>query len=114
MSIEYSASAFFGTFAPRRSEVGEILARFIERGTPGQTDNPEVMIDEVGSEPTGETFVVVRHRIGYGASRLGRSPRTPVLLPAIRAEFIQDWLKRRGIDPVGMPPIGWYFAASAK
>ncbi len=113
MSIEYSASAFFGTFAPRHSEVGEILARFIETGD-GQTDYPEVVIDQVGSEPTGETFVVVRHRIGYGASRLGRSPRAPMLLPAIRAEFIQDWLKRQGIDPAGMPPIGWHFAASAK
>jgi hypothetical protein len=113
MSIEYSASAFFGTFAPRRSEVGEILARFIETGD-GRTDNPEVVIDEVGSEPDGETFVVVRYRVGYSVSRLGDSPSAPVFLPPIRSEFIEGWLKRQGIDPAGMPQIGWHFAASVK
>lgn len=115
MSTEYSASAFFGTFAPERSEIGTMLSRFIEHGTPGKTSDPEVVIDRVGAAPTGETFIIIRHKTEHSASRLQHdSPYEPVALrwPHSAAANIAAWLTEQGIDPFELAPIGWHFAAS--
>ncbi len=112
MSRSYSACAFFGTFAPRRSEVGEILAKFIENGRPAHVEHG-LLVDEVGDHAMGETWVVLR---GFFAPRASRDDKieAPRLLEPMPAatRTIETWLRDHGLDPVGLPPIGWHFAAT--
>lgn len=116
MGTSYSACAFFGTFAPRHSEIGEILSKFIEEGTPGETSSPDVEIDSVGNAPMGEEWIVVRVTGDHFASR-----DEPIVAPVLLAEdkpgksvlILAAFLRGEGIDPNGLPPIGWHFAARA-
>jgi hypothetical protein len=128
VSLSYSACAFFGTFALRRSEVGEILAKFIEHGRPAHVEHGRpahvehgrpahvehgLLIDEVGDHVMGETWVVLRGLFAPRASRDDKieAPRLLEAMPAT-TRTIETWLRDRGIDPVGLPPIGWHFAAT--
>jgi len=107
-------TTFFGTFAPRRSEVGEILAKFIEEFAPAETSIKGVWIGFVGNLPMGEEWIVVR-TTEHSASREDKieAPTRLIEDKAGKSELmISAFLRGQGIDPAGMAPIGWHFAGT--
>ena len=115
MGSGYSAHAFFGTFVPRRSEVGEILHKFIESFAPAETSIKGVWIGFVGNLPMGEEWIVVRTSIFHGGCGEAQieAPRRLIEDKAGKSTLmISAFLRSQGIDPNGLPPIGWHFAGT--
>ena len=115
MGQSYSAHAFFGTFVSRRSEVGEILAKHIERFAPAETSIKGVWIGFVGNLPMGEEWIIVRTSIFHGGCGEVEieAPRLLSEDKAGKSELmISAFLRGEGVDPAGLPPIGWHFAGT--
>lgn len=115
MGVDYSAQVFFGAFVDKRTALGQKLEAYIDiaGGAPADTEIPGVQVAEVGSYPTGETWLVVMAAESNDAFSEGDEIGEPVALtedpawrPALDALFARLKVKKR-------PVVGWYFATSA-
>lgn len=114
MSLTYTASVFYGTYVPRKSEIGKRIHRFIERqgGTQARTDTPRVVLDLVGSDidliiailaEGSDCAIAMRGEIGDPQPLIGRR--------AWEAR-IDEFLQVERISRTDLPRVGWWFAGS--
>jgi hypothetical protein len=114
MSMTYTGEVFFGAFVERDTPIGKKLAKYIDKagGTPAETETPGVEVSDVGSSPTGETWMVVHAaNSGHRFSRYD-DVKAPVMLtedPAWRPSIAAFFARLKIKDP---PPVGWHFAGS--
>ncbi len=115
MSMTYSAGVFFGAFVKSKSPLGKRLEKYVEKagGTPAETETTGVEIDEVGSQPTGETWTVVRATGSEASFERGDDTAAPKMLtedPTWRPRLQEFFYRLKLKDPP--PEVGWHFAGS--
>lgn len=116
MGTEYEAEVFFGACLPRKSTMGSRLKAYVEKagGTPAATEMAGVEIAEVGSWPSGETWLVVRavgSAVSFGRGDDVDAPRELAEDPRWRAA-LEAFFVRHGFSPPAMPAVCWHFAGS--
>lgn len=114
MGLSYTADVFFGAFVSRHTLLGGRLDKYVEKhgGTTAPTEIPGVGIDMVGSQSSGEIWMVVKATgSGQSFSREDeiQAPRLltedPAWRPAVESLFARMKVK-------DAPAIGWHFAGS--
>lgn len=114
MGADYSAEVFFGAVVKRGTPLGKKLDKYVDKagGTPAATEIPGVKISTVGSQWTGEIWMVIHAAgsfSGFGRHQEVEAPKALVEDPAWRpaiAAFL-DRLKLK--EPIH---VGWHFAGS--
>jgi hypothetical protein len=114
MGTEYSAGVFFGACVPRRSALGEKLDEYIDKqgGTPAETEIEGVVIGMVGSQSTGQIWIVVQAK---GSARSFGRNEGECPEPSLLTEIVGWRLAIRALlTKLGAPdlPIEWHFQGS--
>ncbi len=113
MGLDFEGCAFFGACFAKRSAIGKKLDAYIDRagGTPAETEVAGVEVAEVGSQPTGDTWLVVRavgsaHYFGRGST----------VRPPERLVEESTWRPRLdaffALAKIAPTAAGWYFAGT--
>ena len=109
MGVEYSAAAFFGTYAKRGTKAGDILDRAMD----GRDPLSECSIGMHGDQSSGEIWFSIEQR-GIGAHYDKHEEiQAPKRLVIAGEAAVRRALVELGISTEDVAPIGWYFAGSA-
>jgi hypothetical protein len=114
MSATYSAEVFFGAFVKRGSTLGKKLDKYIDKagGTPAETEIPGVEVISVGSQWSGEIWLVAQAKGSSLSFERHDEVTAPQMLtedPAWRPALAAFFERIKAKEP---PAVGWHFAGS--
>ena len=119
MGTYHTACVFYGTWVPRRSDIGERLMKEIDDygGTPCPTGITGVVLDVFGCAPTGNEQIAIyasESAIHYDPRADTPAPRAITDRKATASwTAVLSYLQQQNITTETPPlaPLGWHFAA---